>query len=320
MRYLITGAAGFIGSHLSEALVKAGHSVVGLDAFIDYYPRANKEDNLSWLRTQPNFTFLECDLRHDDLTSALEGVDVIYHLAAMPGLLMSWTKFDLYTTCNIQATQRLLEAARNQGNIRQFIHASTSSIYGEVATGPETTIPKPVSPYGITKLASEHLVQTFDRQFGLPTSILRFFSVYGPRQRPDMGYQIFVDRILSGQPITVFGDGTQSRANTYVTDIVQGALLASEHFISGSVYNIGGADEVSLNQAIEILEEVSGRKAVIEYGPARPGEQSRAAADFMQAREKLGYQPSVSIHDGLAAQVAWYKGRLAQQQKSWHPI
>jgi UDP-glucuronate 4-epimerase len=316
MRYLVTGAAGFIGSHVCEALVADGHAVVGLDAFISYYPRPLKERNLQVLAQQPNFTFLERDLRTDDLAPALEGVEVIFHVAAMPGLMASWQTFDQYATCNIQATQRLLEAARTSGHVRQFIHASTSSIYGDYVVGPETTPPQPVSPYGITKLAAEHLVRTYERQFGLPTTILRYFSVYGPRQRPDMGYQIFIERILNGQPITIFGDGSQSRSNTYVGDIVRGTRLASEKFTPGAVYNIGGVDEVSANDVIRLLEDITGRRAIINYGPTRPGEQSRTVADIARAREHLGYEPRTSIREGLAAQVEWNRELAAQKAVS----
>jgi nucleoside-diphosphate-sugar epimerase len=316
MRYLVTGAAGFIGSHLCEALAADGHPVVGLDAFIPYYPRPLKERNLQFLTQQPNFTFLECDLRTDELVPALNGIDVIFHVAAMPGLVASWQNFDLYATCNIQATQRLLEAARTNGHIQQFIHASTSSIYGDYVIGPETASNQPVSPYGITKLAAEHLVKTYERQFGLPTTILRYFSVYGPRQRPDMGYQIFIERILNGQPITIFGDGSQSRSNTYVSDIVNGTRLASERFTPGAVYNIGGVDEVSAIDVIRLLEDITGQDAIIHYGPSRPGEQSRTVADITHARKELGYEPSVSIREGLAAQVEWNREQIAQKVAS----
>ncbi len=216
MKVLVTGAAGFIGSHLAEALLARDDEVVGVDAFIPYYPRAIKERNLADARAHDRFTFHEADLRTADLAPLLDGVEVVFHIAAMGGLLLSWTDFSLYMTCNILATQRLLDAARAAGSVRQVLYASTSSIYGADVTGPETTTPHPVSPYGITKLAAEHLVQTYDRQFGLPSTVLRYYSVYGPRQRPDMGYYIFVDRILHAQPITIFGDGTQLRGNTYV--------------------------------------------------------------------------------------------------------
>jgi nucleoside-diphosphate-sugar epimerase len=305
MRCLVTGAAGFIGSHLCEALLADGYEVAGLDAFIPYYPRPIKEQNLQQLREHPRFTFYERDLRTADLAPALEGVDVIFHLAAMGGLLLSWTDFDLYTTCNVQATQRLLEAARAGGQVRRLIYASTSSIYGGHATGPETTLPQPASPYGITKLAAEHLVQTYQAQFGLPATILRYFSVYGPRQRPDMGYHIFIDRILRGQPITIWGDGNQLRGNTYVGDIVRATILAQQQFTPGAVYNVGGAEEVSANQVIALLQELTGRAARVTYGPARPGEQRRALADTRSIHERLGFAPHMALRDGLAAQVAW---------------
>jgi nucleoside-diphosphate-sugar epimerase len=307
VRSLVTGAAGFIGSHICEALIADGHEVVGLDAFIPYYPREVKEDNLAWLLEQSRFTFHELDLRLDDLSAALEGVDVVFHIAAMGGLLLSWTNFDLYMTCNIEATQRLLEASRRLGTAQQFIHASTSSIYGSNVVGPETTLPVPVSPYGITKLAAEHLVRTYDAQFGLPSTILRYFSVYGPRQRPDMGYYIFIDSILNDRPITIFGDGNQLRGNTYVADIARATLLAHREFERGAIYNIGGSEEISANQVIALLEEITGKRADVQYGPARPGEQQRALADTRLAQAKLGFVPQMPIREGLAAQVEWQK-------------
>jgi UDP-glucuronate 4-epimerase len=307
MAILVTGAAGFIGSHLCEALLAAGHEVVALDAFIPYYPRTVKERNLRGLRSQPGFTFYESDLRSDDLAPALAGVDSVFHVAAMGGLLVSWTNFDLYMTCNIQATQRLLEAVRRQGQVTRFLYTSTSSVYGSYVTGPETSLTQPVSPYGITKLAAEHLVQTYAQQFGVPATILRYFSVYGPRQRPDMGYYIFIDSILHDRPITVYGDGSQLRANTYVADVVRATMLAHERFQPGAIYNIGGAEEISATQGIELLQELIGKRAHIEYGPARPGEQQRTLADTTRAREHLGFVPSTPLRAGLQAQVAWQR-------------
>lgn len=307
MRCMVTGAAGFIGSHLCEALLLDGHDVVGIDAFIPYYPRTVKEANLTQARQHPRFTFHELDLREDDLSGALDGVEVIFHLGAMPGLLASWSRFDLYMTCNLQATQRLLQAARQTGQLRQFIHGSTSSIYGGLVLGDEQTTPQPISPYGITKLAAERLVQVYGEQFGMPTSILRYFSVYGPRQRPDMGYHIFVESILQGRPITIFGSGDQLRGNTYVSDVVRATQLASERFQPGTIYNIGGAEEVSANQALALIEDIIGKKAIVEHGPARPGEQSRALADMTRAREQLGFTPTMPLRQGLEAQIAWQR-------------
>jgi nucleoside-diphosphate-sugar epimerase len=313
-RSLVTGAAGFIGSYLCETLLAQGHEVVGLDAFIPYYPRAVKESNLAAFRDHPKFTFHELDLRTDDLSPALEGVNTVFHLAAMGGLLLSWVRFDLYTSCNIQATQRLLEAARQAGSVRQFIYSSTSSIYGSDVTGPETSTPHPVSPYGITKLAAEHLVQTYDRQFDLPSTVLRYFSVYGPRQRPDMGYYIFIDSILHDRPITVFGDGSQLRGNTYATDIARATFLSHLNFERGAVYNLGGSEEISANQVISLIETITGKRADLRYAPPRPGEQSRTLADTTLARERLGFVPRVPLLEGLTNQVRW------QQTSSTTPI
>jgi UDP-glucuronate 4-epimerase len=306
-RCLVTGAAGFIGSHLAETLLAQGYEVAGLDAFIPYYPREVKERNLAALRRHPSFTFHELDLRSDDLSPALEGVDSVFHLAAMGGLLLSWTNFDLYMTCNIQATQRLLEAVRRQGNVSRFLHASTSSIYGANVTGPESTTPQPVSPYGITKLAAEHLVKTYDIQFGIPSTLLRYYSVYGPRQRPDMGYYIFIDNILHGRPITIFGDGNQLRGNTYVGDIARATVLAHTNFERGAIYNLGGSEEISANHVISLLEEITGLHAEIQHGPERPGEQRRALADTTHARTRLGFVPTTPLRTGLSGQVEWQR-------------
>lgn len=309
MRCLVTGAAGFIGSHLCDELVNKGHEVVGVDAFIPYYPRAVKERNIEGLRDEKRFEFHEVDLRDGELGPLMEGVDVVFHIAAMGGLLLSWTNFDLYMTCNVQGTQRILEAARKSGGVKQLVHASTSSIYGADVTGPESSLPQPVSPYGITKLAAEHLVSTYEREFGVPSTILRYFSVYGPRQRPDMGYYIFIEKISKGEPITVFGDGNQLRGNTYVADIVRATMLAHEKFEAGTVYNIGGSEEISANQVLGLLEEITGKKAIVEHGPPRPGEQRRALADTTLARERLGFVPQMPLREGLARQVAWQAGQ-----------
>jgi nucleoside-diphosphate-sugar epimerase len=229
MKCLVTGAAGFIGSHLCEKLLEQGHQVTGLDAFIPYYAPALKEKNLEAARTQPNFRFERRDLRQDDCSDLLRDVDVVFHLAAMPGLVRSWSDFDLYTTCNVQATQRLLEAVRQTApRLGRFLYISTSSVYGRFASGDESLPLKPISPYGVTKLAAEQLCRAFEESHGLPLVVLRYFSVYGPRQRPDMGYNIFIRALLKGEPITVNGDGQQVRGNTYISDCVDVTIRAAE--------------------------------------------------------------------------------------------
>lgn len=307
-RYLVTGAAGFIGSHLCEALLARGHAVAGLDAFIPYYPRPAKEKNLAGLRAQPRFAFHEADLRTADLAPYFAGCDAVFHLAAMPGLMKSWTDFQLYETCNISGTQRLLEAAR-AARIQQFIHISTSSVYGKEATQGEDAPLQPFSPYGITKLAAEHLCRAYAANFGLPFTILRYFSVYGPRQRPDMGYHKLINDLARGEVFTVFGDGEQTRSNTFVGDAVAAALLALEkrNVALGETFNIGGGEVVSLNRVIALLEELTGCKAKLERQAARPGDQRHTAANTEKARRVLGYNPATSLAAGLRAQVAWQR-------------
>jgi nucleoside-diphosphate-sugar epimerase len=310
---LVTGAAGFVGSHLCEELLRCGHRVVGVDAFIPYYPRELKELNLAGLRGQERFAFHAADLRHADLAPLVDGVDAVFHVAAQAGLLRSWQEFDSYMTCNILATQRLLDAA-TRARVAHFLQVSTSSVYGRFATGDETAPLAPISPYGVTKLASEQLCRAYAEQFGLPVTVLRLFSVYGPRQRPDMGYHIFIRSLLLGETITVDGDGTDSRSNTYVADCVTGLVLAFEQpgQSVGETFNIGGGEEVSVNQVLAILHELSGIAPITRHGPPRPGDQRRTAADIGKARARLGYDPRTKIVDGLAEQLAWQRALLGR--------
>jgi nucleoside-diphosphate-sugar epimerase len=302
MRILVTGAAGFVGSHLSEQLVSEGHEVVGLDCFTDYYARDIKEANLAQLRQTPGFRFLELDLRTDDLRPALDGIEVVVNEAAMAGLMRSWTDFDSYVTCNLVALQRLIEAS---AGVRRFLHISTSSVYGTDAVGDEDTPTRPVSPYGVTKLAAEKLVLAHVAVHGFPASVLRYFSIYGPRQRPDMAYNIFIDALMHGRPITVFGDGLQSRSNTYVSDAVAGTIAAIDGAAPGEVYNIGGGHELTLNEAIETIASVLGVTPVVRHEPARPGDQRRTVADIGRARTTFGYSPTTEPRKGLEAQARW---------------
>lgn len=313
-RVLVTGAAGFIGSHLCEQLLNRGHNVVGVDAFIPYYPKEVKETNLVSLTKSQNFTFREVDLRYDELIPLFKDVEVVFHLAAMVGLVRSWSDFDSYMTCNIKGTQRLLEAAR-LNEIKHFIYGSTSSVYGRFAIGDEETPLTPCSPYGITKLGAEHLCRAYGENFGLPLTILRFFSVYGPRQRPDMAYHIFIRALLQGEPITLFGDGEQSRSNTFIDDCVQGILLTYERpdRSIGEIFNLGGGEVVTIKQVLNILEELLDKRFKISFSPARPGDQHSTAADIRKIQHLLGYVPTTSVATGLQAQVEWQRRLLRVQ-------
>jgi UDP-glucuronate 4-epimerase len=310
MRIVVTGAAGFIGSSLAETLVEGGHEVVGVDAFIDYYPRPMKEANLEGLLQTPGFTFTELDLRTADLDAVIDGADAVIHEAAMAGLMRSWTDLELYASCNILATNRLIEAAL-RARVGRFVLASTSSVYGREAVGDEDRPLEPSSPYGITKLAAEKLVLAHSATSGLPGTIIRYFSIYGPRQRPDMAYHRFIESMLDKEPITVFGDGEQSRSNTFIDDAVRGTILALERGEVGGIYNIGGGRTITLNEAIALIAGHLDVEPVIERRPARPGDQRHTSADIGRARAILGYEPTVLPADGLAHQVAWHVARRA---------
>lgn len=305
---VVTGAAGFIGSHLCEALLAKGHEVRGVDAFIPYYPRPLKELNLQSCLAQDGFTFHELDLRTASLEPVLAGADAVFHLAAMAGLMKSWSDFSLYSSCNAEATQRLLQAAKDTA-IPHFLYISTSSVYGREATGPEDTPLAPFSPYGITKLAGEQLCRAYAANFNLPITILRYFSVYGPRQRPDMAYNIMIRALLAGQPFVQFGDGEQTRSNTFCTDSVQAAVLAFEQRAAavGQTFNVGGGEIVSLNTVRTLLEELLDRKLEVDLRPPRPGDQKHTAANIENARRVLGYAPQTRVRDGLQAQIEWQR-------------
>lgn len=306
MRCLVTGAAGFIGSHLCERLLTEGHQVVGVDAFIPYYPRSIKENNLIGLLRSDRFQFEQCDLRTDPLDELLEGIDVVFHLAAMAGLPRSWTDFALYESCNIAATQRLAAAAAACENLNRFVYASTSSVYGRHANGDESMPTRPVSPYGVTKLAAEQLCNAYADEAGLPLIVLRYFSVYGPRQRPDMGYHKFIDALLHDKPITVFGDGLQMRGNTYIDDCIN-ATVATLQAPIGKCYNVGGGETASVWDILKKLEAIIGRKPRIVEDPARPGDQRHTGADTSGIRRDLQWRPVVGLEQGLKMQVDWQR-------------
>jgi nucleoside-diphosphate-sugar epimerase len=307
---MVTGAAGFIGSHLCEELLRLGHDVTGLDAFIPYYPQAVKERNLSAVRGLPRFQFQQLDLRQDPLDSVVADAEVVFHLAAMPGLVKSWSDFDSYSSCNVQATQRLLEALRRAGRrLQRLLYISTSSVYGRFSSGDESLPAKPISPYGVTKLAAENLCRAYADAYQLPVVLLRYFSVYGPRQRPDMGYYRFIDALLRERPIVVYGDGQQVRGNTYVSDCVAATVAAMEAR-PGELYNIGGGETATVWEILRKLEALAGRRAVIRQEPARAGDQRYTFADTTKLRGHLGWESKTNLDDGLAQQWAWQKQEL----------
>ena len=304
---LVTGAAGFVGSHLSERLVRAGHRVIGVDCFTDFYARELKLANLVRLFGEPSFRFVELNLGDGDLRPLLSEVEVVFHLAAQAGVRGSFgDTFGRYLHDNLMATQRLLEAAV-QHPVRSFVFASSSSVYGNAATHPtnEDTPRRPVSPYGMTKVGTEDLAGTYHRCFGIPVVGLRYFTVYGPRQRPDMAFTRFMHAILDGEPLTVFGDGSQVRDFTYVDDAVGATIAAAQHGHPGAVYNIGGGREVQLVAAIRSIERLAGRTACLEFAPRQVGDARRTGCDGRLARRDLGFAAQTNLEDGLAAQLEW---------------
>ncbi len=315
MKCLVTGAAGFIGSHLCERLLRDGCEVVGVDAFIPYYPLAVKENNLTGPRSYRSFKLAQADLREAPLNELLDGVEAVFHLAAMPGLPRSWTDFTLYESCNVTATQRLIAAAGECKTLKRFIYASTSSVYGRNGSGDESLPVRPISPYGVTKYAAEQLCRAYADEFDLPLVVLRYFSVYGPRQRPDMGYHKFVNALLSDDAITVFGDGQQVRGNTYIDDCVAATVAAVDANI-GEVYNVGGGETASVWDILHKLEALTGRSARIIRAVARAGDQRHTTADTTKLKRHLGWQPKVGLDDGLSRQVDWQRSLVGGLAKA----
>jgi UDP-glucose 4-epimerase len=304
---LVTGAAGFIGSHLCSALLDSGASVVGIDGFTDYYARALKESNLAPIRDRPRFTFVEASLQDTDLTPLVAASSHVFHLAGQPGVRKSWGRdFDVYTRDNVQATQRLLEALVGT-TIEKYVYSSSSSVYGDHVPLPmrEDAYLQPVSPYGVTKLAAEHLGNLYHANHGVPVVSLRYFTVYGPRQRPDMAFQQFLTAAHGERPIRIFGDGEQTRDFTFVSDIVAANLSAAEKGRAGRVYNIGGGSRVTLNYALELIGQVTGRRMSIEREPVQKGDMRHTYADTSLAHQELGFVPQVSLKEGLEQQYQW---------------
>ncbi len=300
MRYVVTGAAGFIGSHLSEELLARGHEVVGVDSFTDYYARSRKQRNAAALDV------LEADLAVAPLEPILAGVDGVFHLAGQPGVRASWGDgFQLYLGRNVRATQRLFEVAAAAGV--RVVFASSSSVYGDAENypTPEDVVPQPISPYGITKLACEHLAVAIDRAHGLEAVALRYFTVYGPRQRPDMAFTAMLEALARGERFRLFGDGSAARSFTYVADAVAATIAAMSRGRAGEIYNVGGGEEATMNEAIALVEEVSGRTLDVERIQAAAGDVKRTKADVSKAAAELGWVSETPLRDGLAAQWEW---------------
>ncbi len=305
----MTGAAGFVGSNLCEFLIEKGLRVLGIDNFMDYYPRSIKESNLTYLRKHANFELVDASLLEVDLTKLLDEVDGIFHQAAQAGVRASWGKsFKVYTDNNVLATQMLLEASRER-QIKKFIYASSSSIYGDTTDLPmrESSLPRPVSPYGVSKLAAEHLCWLYYKNFGVPAVSLRYFTVYGARQRPDMAFHRFFRWAFDNQPLEVYGNGMQSRDFTHVDDIAKANWLAYENAPPGEVYNIGGGSRVTLNEAIDAIRDITGMDLKVGRQAKQKGDVRHTMADISKAEKELGYEPEVSIRDGLLTEYNWIK-------------
>ncbi len=310
MRALITGVAGFIGSTLGEKLTSLGHEVVGVDCFTDYYARQRKEKNLTALRDEPAFSLVEADIVRTDLAKLLDGVDAVFHQAAQAGVRASWgTTFESYVHHNVLGTQMLLEAVKKAKHVKRLVYASSSSIYGDTDDLPmrEHSLPKPYSPYGVTKLAAENLCELYRNNFGVSTVSLRYFTVYGPRQRPDMAFNKFIRNLLADQPLSIFGSGKQTRDFTFVDDIVDANIAAAVEPKASGIYNIGGGSRVTLMEVLTTLADVVGVKLRVEHLPEQAGDVKHTEADTSRARAELGYAPKIGLREGLTREVEWLK-------------
>lgn len=309
MKALVTGAAGFIGSHLSERLIADGADVVGIDVFTDYYPREQKERNLATLRANKRFRLVETDLSAADISPLLDGVTHVFHLAAQAGVRKSWGRdFRVYTVNNVEATQRLLESCVGRP-IERIVYASSSSVYGDECDLPmrEDARPQPVSPYGVTKLAAEQLCHLYHVNYGVPAVSLRYFTVYGPRQRPDMGFRRFLSAAMRGEALPQFGDGHQTRDFTFVADAVTATFTAGTRGVAGSVYNIGGGSRIELLDVFELVRRITGRPVATAILDAQKGDMRDTYADTSRAQRDLSFAPTVTLEDGMRAQFDWMK-------------
>jgi nucleoside-diphosphate-sugar epimerase len=298
---LVTGAAGFVGSHLARRLLTEGCRVIGVDLFTDYYARQIKEKNIDDLLNNNLFTLIRRDIA-DIENSWFDGAQWVFHQAAQAGVRASWgDQFSHYTHHNVLGTQRLLEWAR-RSNLERLVFASSSSVYGDSAKLPmhEDDLPRPMSPYGVTKLAAEHLCNLYQRNFLVPAVSLRYFTVYGPGQRPDMAFHRFISAMLKGEELVVYGSGEQTRDFTFIDDIIEANLGAAiRENVEGRVYNIGGGSRISVNGVLEILGRLGGRKVKVRYEPVQAGDPPHTYADTTRAGDELNYKPRTSIEEGL---------------------
>jgi len=310
MKSLVTGVAGFIGSHLAEKLLEEGNNVIGVDCFLDYYSRDLKENNMKSFIDCDNFTFVENNINNINLKELVRDVDYIFHQAAQAGVRSSWGEsFEIYVDNNIMGTQRLLEAVK-YSNIKKFVYASSSSVYGDTDQLPmkENNKLQPISPYGVSKLAAEKLCYLYYKNFNVPTVSLRYFTVFGERQRPDMAFHIFIKSILQNKPLTIFGDGKQSRNFTHVDDIVKANILAAYSDTKGETFNIGGdGEKIVLDDSISLMEDIIGKKANRDYQQLVKGDVKHTSADCSKARKLLGYDPKVIFKEGLRREIDWLK-------------
>jgi len=307
MKFAVTGAAGFVGYNLVKTLLRGGHSVACIDALIDTtYSAETKKIRWQELQGLDGTEMFHVDLRFDDLYLPLLDRDILIHAAAIPGLSLSWENFELYASCNLTATQRLVRAVIETNPKMKFIHISTSSVYGSTAISDENSTLNPVSPYGVTKLAAEKILQAYSANYELNFAILRYFSIYGPGQRPDMAYSKFIESIDQGRAISVFGDGLQTRTNTFISDCVDATINLSLKEPMNEIYNLSGTSKINVLEVIEILEGLLQKKAVIEFKPPRPGDQIATYGNIQRITDYVGYQPKVNIIQGLKLQVESY--------------
>lgn len=314
-KIIVTGTAGFIGSNLAETLLKQGQEVIGVDQINDYYDQHLKRQNLTALQAFENFQFIEDDIQNLDWQALLQDVAVVFHQAAQAGVRASWGQgFRDYTERNISATQIMLEGAKAVGTLTRFVYAGTSSVYGDAEVMPtsELVCPQPVSPYGITKLAAERMCFLYHRNFGVPVTSLRYFTVYGPRQRPDMAFHKFFRAAIANETIAIYGDGQQTRDFTFVSDAVQANLLAiAVPEAVGEIFNIGGGSRVILNDVLDEIDRIVGKPIARHYGDRATGDARHTSADVTKAKMMLGYNPQVTLSEGLRREWEWIQGLYA---------